>query len=167
MSVGDLNSLILSIAGFIITMSATTVILVRIVKNTIVKYSKESIDSSIKIAVDKFDQEITKLRDELKLFIKDKNDLDNKLKIAMMRNIKDRINQAHDYYMSKGYIGNHTMSILEELFSSYTDLSGNDFIHSEINDLRELKKLSAEQLYCQLEIDRRNNNNNNTKSIGM
>jgi ElaB/YqjD/DUF883 family membrane-anchored ribosome-binding protein len=158
MTVDEVCKIILYVCGGIITISgALSIIINKVVKKTIIKYSKETIDESFKTFTCSFDEDIKDLRDKLEEFIKQSNETDSKLRKATMRSVKDRLNQAHNYYMAKGYIGDHTMSILEELYSSYHELDGNDFIHNLMDDLRRLEKLSVDELIERLGREDKNN----------
>lgn len=46
--------------------------------------------------------------------------------------------------MSKGFIGAHTLFVMEELYNSYKELGGNSFIDRQMEDIRELEVKSAE-----------------------
>lgn len=52
--------------------------------------------------------------------------------------VKDRIVQAHDYFVGKGSIGKYSIATLEELFAEYEKLGGNGFVHGLMEEIREL-----------------------------
>ncbi len=52
--------------------------------------------------------------------------------------VKDRIVQAHDYFVGKGSIGKYSLATLEELFGEYERLGGNGFVHGLMEEIREL-----------------------------
>ena len=52
--------------------------------------------------------------------------------------IKDRIVQAHDYFMKKGEIPKPSFETLEEMFIEYEKLGGNGYIFRMMDDLRRL-----------------------------
>ena len=63
---------------------------------------------------------------------------------ALLSTIRDRINQAHDYYMKRGFIGAHSLFVLEEMYTCYKELGGNSFVDKQMEELRDLPVESAE-----------------------
>ena len=63
---------------------------------------------------------------------------------ALLSTIRDRINQAHDYYMKIGFIGAHSLFVLEEMYTCYKELGGNSFVDKQMEELRDLPVESAE-----------------------
>ena len=53
--------------------------------------------------------------------------------------IRYQIVQAHDYFVNKGTIGKYSLSSLEDMYEKYVQLGGNSFIHSLMDDIRELE----------------------------
>lgn len=46
--------------------------------------------------------------------------------------LKDRLNQACDYWQTQGYCTNHSREVLTEMAGIYSQLGGNSFIHDEL-----------------------------------
>ena len=90
------------------------------------------------------DTQMTALTNQLQSLSESQSDTNAKLEASLLASTRDRINQAHDYYLKKGFIGTHSLFIVEELYSSYTALGGNSFITHQMEDIRELKLISAE-----------------------
>ena len=60
------------------------------------------------------------------------------LQEAQRAALRDRIVQAHDYFSEKGCIGKYSLSSLEDMFRCYTELGGNEFVHSLMEEIRKL-----------------------------
>lgn len=162
----DLLKYIQLAASLICSVSAASAIIVKILKKSLIKVTKEAIDAqmttikqtqqqSIKSLESKMqdklddmksssDAQMTTLANQLQSLSDSQSDTNSKLKASLLASTRDRINQAHDYYMRKGFIGAHSLFIVEELYSSYTALGGNSFITHQMEDIRELKLISAE-----------------------
>lgn len=158
-------------ASLICSVSAASAIIVKILKKTLTKVTKETIDvqmTSVKQEQKKnihslestmhdtlnemklsMDTQIATLTTQLQALSDSQSDVNDKLKASLLASTRDRINQAHDYYMRKGFIGAHSLFIVEELYSSYTALGGNSFITHQMEDIRDLKLLSAEMEQCE------------------
>lgn len=90
------------------------------------------------------DTQISEIRTQLDQLTKSQNDVNNKMKSALLASTRDRINQAHDYYMRKDFIGSHSLYIIEQLYESYKELGGNSFISDQMKDIHGLEVRSAE-----------------------
>ena len=90
------------------------------------------------------DTQISEIRKQLDELTKSQNDVNNKMKSALLASTRDRINQAHDYYMRKEFIGTHSLYIIEQLYESYKELGGNSFISDQMKDIHSLEVRSAE-----------------------
>lgn len=91
-----------------------------------------------------FDTQISEISTQLDKLTKSQNDVNNKMKSALLASTRDRINQAHDYYMRKDFIGAHSLYIIEQLYESYKELGGNSFISEQMKDIHGLEVRSAE-----------------------
>lgn len=67
---------------------------------------------------------------------------DEKLKSAIMRVARDRINQAYRYFTSLGEIDEHSKEALMGLYETYHDMGGNTFIDDEMEVIRRLPVVS-------------------------
>lgn len=90
------------------------------------------------------ESQIVSMNTKVVEFIDHQEDYNEQVKSTLLASTRDRINQAHDYYMRKKFIGAHSLFIVEELYTSYKKLGGNSFIDHQIEDIRELEVRSAE-----------------------
>lgn len=138
--------IILYICGAIVSIATTAGIISKYFTKIIKKNIKESIDESMKTCQSETDKKIAELKDVLETHIENSNGSNDLIKDVLLSLTRDRINRAHSYYMSKEEIGTYTLSTLEDLYSSYLKLGGNSFIHKEMEDLRGLKVVCAEEI---------------------
>lgn len=102
---------------------------------------RESTESSMKAFADRFNTDLLNLKKTIDVYIVEGRENDIAFKEALMSIIRDRINQAHSYYMSIGRIERHALFILEDMFKVYeTKLGGNSFVKDLMADLRKLEK---------------------------
>lgn len=135
---------ILYICGAIVTISGAAVIINKLLKKTIENTTKDSISKAMKDNQKILNCQIKELKCSLDNHISS-NDNDNKVvRSALLSITRDRINQAHDYYMRKGFIGAHSLFAVEELYTSYKQLGGNSFVDRQMEDIRDLEVRSAE-----------------------
>ena len=139
----DLNQL-LYFAGAIATISAAIGIITKVTKKIITNTVKDSFEKSLDKYSETFDSKIKDLNDAIQEFITNQNLYNNQIRKALLNSTRDRINQAHDYYVRKKFIGAHSLYVVEELYSSYKELGGNTFIDRQMEDLRNLEVRSAE-----------------------
>lgn len=83
-------------------------------------------------------KEMIDLRIKLDEYRETSDAADIKMMKSLMDLSRDRINQAHKYYISIGNIDDHTMCCLQALGESYEGLGGNSFAHDEIAELKEM-----------------------------
>lgn len=138
--------IILYICTVITSISAAATIIVKISKKAIKKVTEETIKTTMNECQEKLDKRIEELHAKLESFIQNQRQADERVRKSLLANTRDRINQAHDYYMKKGYIGAHSLFIIEELYVSYKELGGNSFIDRQMEDIRELEVKSAETI---------------------
>lgn len=138
--------IILYICGAIVSIATTAGIISKYFTKIIKKNIKESIDESMKTCQSETDKKIAELKDVLETHIENSDGSNDLIKDVLLSLTRDRINRAHSYYMSKEEIGTYTLSTLEDLYSSYLKLGGNSFIHKEMEDLRGLKVVCAEEI---------------------
>jgi len=53
--------------------------------------------------------------------------------------LRYQIVQAHEYFVCKETIGKYSLSSIEDMYEKYTSLGGNSFVHSLMEEIRELK----------------------------
>lgn len=158
--------IVIYICTLIASISGASIIIGKAIKKSVSSTAKEIIDERLKKSdeehkksIDEMedrvnkkisdlqnsvDKQISEIRTKLDQLTKSQNDVNNKMKSALLASIRDRINQAHDYYMRKNFIGNHSLYIIEQLYESYKELGGNSFISDQMKDIHSLKARSAE-----------------------
>lgn len=155
MTVDQLLSGLLYACGAVATIAAAATILSKILKKALTKSTIEVIhremeSSHEKMSLDfentqsKLSEEMQKLNNKLDKYIDTQDEVNQVLKESLLASTRDRINQAHDYYTRKQFIGSHSLFVVEELYSSYTRLGGNSFIKRQMEDIRKLEVRSAE-----------------------
>lgn len=136
--------IVLYILGLITSFAAASAILYRVFRSLVVKSLGNLIEVTVKNViqneVNPKIEDIDKLRKELDDFSKSQSQYNETLKDAFISLIREKINFAYNYYMSKGSIDPHSMSSLEDLFRVYTSFGGNWFSHDQMDELRELFK---------------------------
>lgn len=105
---------------------------------------EDRMDKKITALQNSVDLQIADLRKQLDQLSKSQNDVNNEMKASLLASTRDRINQAHDYYMRKDFIGAHSLYIIEQLYESYKQLGGNSFISDQMKDIHSLEVISAE-----------------------
>ena len=139
----DLNS-ILYICGAIASIAAAVGIVSKLLKKTLIKQIKETMEQSHNQYVSCANKELIELKRSIESYIADQNEQNEQVKRCLLSSTRDRINQAHDYYVEKGFIGAHSLFVVEELYCSYKELGGNSFVDRQMEDIRDLEVRSAE-----------------------
>lgn len=135
---------ILYISGAIATISAAIVIITKLTRKLLLKSLKSSIDECLQSHNESFNNKIESLNQTMVNFIESQNSFNDQFKKSLLSSTRDRINQAHDYYMRKKFIGAHSLFVVEELYTSYKQLGGNSFVDKQMEDIRNLEVRSAE-----------------------
>ena len=136
--------MIVYICTTIIAMSTVGGIVIKGFKKSIEKTTKEIIHSEIATCIQNIETEIKSLRDYVQDFISEQKITNKQTKKSLLASTRDRINEAHDYYMKKNFIGAHSLFVVEELYTAYKELGGNSFIDRQMEDIRSLEVISAE-----------------------
>lgn len=139
----DLTVLIAICSG-IITISGASAVVYRLASKSIKKIAEEVIrDEMHKNCTLRDSQlfEIDKQLRELKKLFESNTTQTNQ---ALLSLIRERINQIHQEYFLQGWIGAHTLFVVEELYTMYKVLGGNSFIDRQMKDIRSLEVKSAE-----------------------
>lgn len=137
---------VLYICGIITSVAAATTIISKTLKNAITKATQKTIKEEIAGLQESFSNQLEELNKKLREY-QDLNDVsDKQVRKALLGLIRDRINQAHDIYVEKEFIGAHSLFVIEELYSSYKSLGGNSFIDHQMEDIRSLQVESAETI---------------------
>lgn len=158
--------IVIYICTLIASISGASIVIGKAIKKSVSSAAKEIIDERLKKSdeehkksIDEMedrmnkkinalqnsvDTQISEIRTQLDKLTKSQNDVNNKMKSALLASTRDRINQAHDYYMQKDFIGAHSLYIIEQLYESYKELGGNSFISDQMKDIHGLEVRSAE-----------------------
>lgn len=158
--------IVIYICTLIASISSASIIIGKAIKKSVSSAAKEVIDESLKKSDEEHKKSIDEMEDrmnkkigalqnsvdtkiaqihtQLDQLTKSQNDVNDKLKSALLASTRDRINQAHDYYMRKDFIGSHSLYIIEQLYESYKELGGNSFITDQMKDIHRLEVRSAE-----------------------
>ena len=144
-----LLQVILYIAGAIVTLSSALTVLYKVFKKSILNISEDLIvkqADEMQKKIQLSSEEMLELIKKYETFLEQQKDVIEDLKHTFMLLCRDRINQAFDYYTTKGFIGNHSLFILDELFDKYESYGGNGHTKEQMKILHSLDLLSAEQL---------------------
>lgn len=158
--------IVIYVCTLIASISGAALIIGKVIKKSVSSAAKEIIDERLKKSdeehkksidemedrmntkisalQDSVDTQISEIRKQLDDLTRSQNDVNSKMKSALLASTRDRINQAHDYYMRKDFIGTHSLYIIEQLYESYKELGGNSFIKDQMKDIHSLEVRSAE-----------------------
>lgn len=141
-----LLEIVLYIAGAIVTLSGALTIIYKIFKKSITNVSEDLISSSINKHTEETNKQIQELSNQLKGLTIRSEEANENLQHTLMSLCRDRINQAFDYYTTKGFIGSHSLFTIDELYDSYKKLGGNGYVEEQMKVLHSLDLKSAEQI---------------------
>jgi len=133
---------LITIGQFIIVIGGAVAIITKVITYTVNRVSKKILEDSFKQFSEKFSKDLERLSLKLSEYMEESSDCSDKIKRSLLSNSRERINQAHEYYMKNGYISVHTMYSIEEVYKCYVELGGNSFVENQIEDLRALPKIS-------------------------
>lgn len=115
------------------------------------KTSKDVFDESLNEYVSKLEKKheaheerLDDIANKLAIIAEESRSSDRKQEEALLALSRDKLNQAYQYYMSKGCIGSHSLCVLEDIYASYKKLGGNTFIDRIMMELRELPIMNEE-----------------------
>lgn len=137
-------TVVVTICGAITSIAAAAAVITKVVNKTVKKISAETIKNELTKSQKELVDKMSDLNNKLTEFCDSQNAINDQLKASLLASTRDRINQAHDYYTKKKYIGAHSLFVIEELYSSYKQLGGNSFIDHQMEDIRGLEVRSAE-----------------------
>lgn len=135
---------IVYICGVITSIAAAVTVIIGVLKKAIKKATEDTIKTEVSSLKESFDEQLKALNEKLLEYRAVQDNTDEVIKKALLSTTRDRINQAHDIYMEKEYIGAHSLFVIEELYASYKALGGNSFIDRQMEDIRGLEVRSAE-----------------------
>lgn len=136
--------LIIYICTTIITISSALAIIVKCINKVIDKTVSASIENYLKNNPSPTKESLDELNTIVKDYISKQRTINENIQQGLLAVIRSQINSAHDKYMKLGYIGAHTLYVIEQLYDSYESLGGNSFTKKQIEDLRTLDVRSAE-----------------------
>lgn len=158
--------IVIYVCTLIASISGAAIVIGKVIKKSVSSAAKEIIDERLKKSDEEHkksihdmedrmnkkisalqnsvDTQISEIRKQLDDLTRSQNDVNTKMKSALLASTRDRINQAHDYYMRKDFIGTHSLYIIEQLYESYKELGGNSFISDQMKDIHGLEVRSAE-----------------------
>lgn len=136
--------IIIYICSTIITICTAGGLVLKALKKSFRKSTEEVIKSEFSAYQSNIDEKLIEMNRKIEKFVSSQDFSNEQLKKAMLASTRDRINQAHDYYTRKRFIGAHSLFVVEELYTSYKQLGGNSFVDRQMEDIRELEVRSAE-----------------------
>lgn len=131
---------ILYICGAISAISAATAIVIKFMKKSISKISKDVSNQVIQQHEQEILSKLQDLSNKVDKSIRDRKDSDIIQKEALISLACARINESYGFFMKRGSISPYALSILEEVLESYKNLGGNHLAESQIEELRKLRK---------------------------
>lgn len=139
-------SIVLQIATLIVTVGSAVGVIIKVLKKFLKGITTDILRSELSSYQSSINEKLEDMNDKLCKFIEHQESSNETMKDSLLASTRDRINQAHDYYMRKGFIGAHSLYVIEELYSTYTKLGGNSFISHQMEDIRGLEVRSAETI---------------------
>lgn len=140
----DIVEVVIYICSTLITVCTAGGIILKGLKKSFKNHVNEVLGEELHKCKSEIEAQIVSMNTKVVEFIDHQEDYNEQVKSALLASTRDRINQAHDYYMRKKFIGAHSLFIVEELYTSYKKLGGNSFIDHQMEDIRELEVRSAE-----------------------
>ena len=156
--------LIVKIAAGITAVAGAVAVIIKVMKRAIsaaihddMELHQKSIDESISknqavldAKIDTMQQilnnEMKSLQTQLQSYIDKQDDINDQMTSALLASTRNAINQAHDFYMKKQFIGSHSLFVITELYAAYKKLGGNSFVSQQMQDIKSLEVKSAESI---------------------
>lgn len=156
--------LIVKIAAGITAVAGAVAIITKVIKRAIsiaihddMELHQKAIDKSISknqaVLDAKIDtmqkllnNEMKSLQSQLQDYIDKQDDINDQMTSALLASTRNAINQAHDLYMKKQFIGSHSLFVITELYAAYKKLGGNSFVTQQMQDIKGLEVKSAESI---------------------
>ena len=135
---------IIYICTTIVTISGAGGLILKALKKALKKTTEEVLHNEMDSYTKTFEDQLKETNKKLEAFISGQEVSNSQTRKSLLASTRDRINQAHDYYTRKGYIGAHSLFVVEELYASYKELGGNSFVDRQMEDIRDLEVRSAE-----------------------
>lgn len=135
---------IIYICTTIVTISGAGGLILNALKKALKKTTEEVLHNEMDSYTKSFEAKLEETNKKLEAFMSGQEVSNSQTRLSLLASTRDRINQAHDYYTKKGFIGAHSLFVVEELYSSYKALGGNSFVDRQMEDIRNLEVRSAE-----------------------
>ena len=104
------------------------------------------LDAKIDTMQKLLNNEMKSLQSQLQDYIDKQDDINDQMTSALLASTRNAINQAHDLYMKKQFIGSHSLFVITELYAAYKKLGGNSFVAQQMQDIKNLEVRSAESI---------------------
>jgi len=130
-----------TIASAILVIGGAAIFIVNAVKKTMYKFSKETIDTAFVTFSEDFTKKIDILSQKIETNLQESSESNKKVEKYLLSSARERINQAHEYYMEKGKINTHTLYALEDMYCNYKGFNGNSFTDKQMDELRNLDQI--------------------------
>lgn len=104
------------------------------------------LDAKIDTMQKLLNNEMKSLQSQLQDYIDKQDDINDQMTSALLASTRNVINQAHDFYMKKQFIGSHSLFVITELYAAYKKLGGNSFVAQQMQDIKGLEVKSAESI---------------------
>lgn len=137
-------TIVVTICCAITSIAGAAAVIAKVVNTAIKKIAAETIKKELTESNQKLIEQMSDLKSQLTDFCNNQELVNEQVRESLLASTRDSINQAHDYYTERNYIGAHSLFVIEELYSSYKHLGGNSFVEQQMKDLRSLKIISTE-----------------------
>lgn len=136
--ISGLSTLIVSVTTI---KSYITKVITKLVLDSVEEKIKEADKKSEERVINttqSLQQSIDELSAQFKDYVTLATERDELQVAGLQANARDRITEAHTFYMLQGWIDEHTLYSLEEIAQIYFKTNGNHFTLSHMEDLRNL-----------------------------
>lgn len=114
--------------------------------NESISKNQAVLDAKIDTMQQLLNNEMKSLQTQLQSYIDKQDDINDQMTSALLASTRNAINQAHDFYMKKQFIGSHSLFVITELYAAYKKLGGNSFVSQQMQDIKSLEVRSAESI---------------------
>lgn len=114
--------------------------------NESISKNQAVLDAKIDTMQQLLNNEMKSLQSQLQAYVDKQDDINDQMTSALLASTRNVINQAHDFYMKKQFIGSHSLFVITELYAAYKKLGGNSFVSQQMQDIKSLEVKSAESV---------------------
>lgn len=114
--------------------------------NESISKNQAVLDAKIDTMQQLLNNEMKSLQSQLQAYVDKQDDINDQMTSALLASTRNAINQAHDFYMKKQFIGSHSLFVITELYAAYKKLGGNSFVSQQMQDIKSLEVKSAESV---------------------